>query len=122
MKDYKGLRALMRTFRVLGWIVFVASFLLACGAVFFGPSVAKDQPLTAGILAAVGLFIGPAILVNGLVFSATLFFAAGILELLIDISIQTFGARELLRRALTPPPSPAAPAKPSRPPYQAARP
>jgi hypothetical protein len=122
MKDYKGLRALMRTFRTLGWIVFVGSFLLACGAVFFGPSVARDQPLTAGILATVGLLIGPAILVNGAIVSATLFFAAGMLELLIDISVQTFGARELLKRALTPPPSPAPPAKPSRPPYQASRP
>ena len=123
MKEYKQVRALTRTFRILGWVVFAGSFVIACGAMIFGPTVANEDALTAGILATAGFLVGPAILVNGLVFSALLFFAAELLELLTDISGQTFETKELLRRALARPEPASAPPKQSPvQPYQTARP
>jgi len=102
MKEYKGLKALARSFRILGWISFVLALLSSCAA-FIVPMTMTDDALTLGILGTMGFFGGPAIFVAGLAFSSSMFFASGIIELLIDISDYTFQTRELMRRALTKP-------------------
>ena len=111
MKTYRGLRFLVRVLQVLGWLVLVIGFLLACFEVTT-PFMAKEGPLASpllvGALAAFGAFIGLSFVVAGTVFSLTLFFAAAVVELLLDIQANTGDTRELLRRALTKP-DPASP-------------
>jgi hypothetical protein len=106
VKTYRGLRVLVRVFQVLGWIVLATGVLLACLQVT-APLLAKDRamgnPLLVGALAAFGAFLGVGYVVAGVAFSLTLFFAAAVVELLLDIQANTADTRELLRRAIARP-------------------
>jgi hypothetical protein len=111
VKTDRGLRLLARVFWVLGWLVLAAGVLLACLQVTT-PLMAKNDavgnPLLVGVVATFGVLTGLSFVVGGVAFSLTLFFAAAVIDLLLDIKANSGDTRELLRRALTrPEPSPA---------------
>jgi hypothetical protein len=117
VKTDRGLRLLVRVFRVLGWLVLATGVLLACLQVttpFLAKDGPLDNPLLVGVVATFGAFIGLSFVVGGVAFSLTLFFAGAVIELLLDIKANTGDTKELFRRALTKPDaSPAGPDTPA---------
>ena len=106
MNAYRGLRLLVRVLRVLGWLFLAIAILLACFMVTW-PFLSKEDslanPLAIGVTASLGALTGTSFVVAGVALSLTLFFAAGVIQLLLDIEVNTSQTRELLRGALTKP-------------------
>jgi hypothetical protein len=108
MKTYSGIMQLIRIFRTLAWLILALSVLLACSVVvmpLLGGSDALPTSLRVFLGASVGGFIGIGFLAAGVAYSSVLFFSAAVIELLLDIQVNTYEGKMLLHRALTKPKS-----------------
>jgi hypothetical protein len=113
MKTYSGLRLLINQFRLFAWLLFVGGILLAC-ALVAGPLLTKGSGpgshFLIGVLASLGVLTVAPIVVRAIFSAAALLFAAAVLELLLDIELNTYEVIEHLQR----PPLEPSQAQPSR--------